>query len=68
MNKLYSGLIILICAALILPGCASMNKTQKGAVVGTAAGGAMGAVIGRASGNTALGAVIGAAWVEPLVP
>jgi outer membrane protein OmpA-like peptidoglycan-associated protein len=61
MNKLYSGLIILICAALILPGCASMNKTQKGAVVGTAAGGAMGAVIGRASGNTALGAVIGAA-------
>lgn len=61
MNKLYSGLIILICATLILPGCASMNKTQKGAVVGTAAGGAMGAVIGRASGNTALGAVIGAA-------
>ncbi len=61
MNKLQSGLIILVCAALILPGCASMNKTQKGAVVGTAAGGAMGAVIGRASGNTALGAVIGAA-------
>jgi outer membrane protein OmpA-like peptidoglycan-associated protein len=38
-----------------------MNKTQKGAVVGTAAGGTMGAVIGRASGNTALGAIIGAA-------
>lgn len=38
-----------------------MNKTQKGAVAGTATGGAMGAVIGRASGNTALGAIIGAA-------
>src|SRR4030043_2382794 len=38
-----------------------MNKTQKGAAVGTATGGAMGAVIGRASGNTALGAIIGAA-------
>lgn len=47
-------------AVLILCGCASWNKTQKGAVVGTTAGGAMGAVIGSASGNTALGAIIGA--------
>ena len=54
------NLIMILGAALILSGCASMNKTQKGAVVGTAAGGAMGAVIGRASGNTALGAIIGA--------
>ncbi len=38
-----------------------MNKTQKGAVVGTASGGAMGAIIGKASGNTAMGAIIGAA-------
>ncbi len=53
--------IIFLSAALILQGCASMNKTQKGAVVGTATGTAMGAVIGRASGNTALGAIIGAA-------
>lgn len=55
------NLIIALSAILILSGCASWNKTQKGAVVGTAAGGAMGAVIGRASGNTALGAIIGAA-------
>ena len=53
-------LIMIISMVLILSGCASWNKTQKGAVVGTAAGGAMGAVIGRASGNTALGAIIGA--------
>lgn len=52
---------MILGAALILAGCASMNKTQKGGVVGTATGGAMGAVIGRASGNTALGAIIGAA-------
>lgn len=38
-----------------------MNKTQKGAVIGTTAGGAMGAVVGKATHNTALGAVIGAA-------
>ena len=59
--KMKMSLIIVLSATLIFSGCASWNKTQKGAVVGTAAGGAMGAVIGRASGNTALGAIIGAA-------
>lgn len=61
MKKMRMSLIIILSAALILSGCASMNRTQKGAAVGTATGGAMGAVIGRASGNTALGAIIGAA-------
>ena len=61
MKKMRMSLIIILGAALILSGCASMNRTQKGAAVGTATGGAMGAVIGRASGNTALGAIIGAA-------
>ena len=61
MKKFRLSSVIILGAALILSGCASMNKTQKGAVVGTAAGGAAGAVIGRASGNTALGAIIGAA-------
>lgn len=53
-------LIWLLAAILILPGCSSMNRTQKGAAIGTAGGAAAGAVIGRASGNTALGAIIGA--------
>jgi outer membrane protein OmpA-like peptidoglycan-associated protein len=44
----------------ILAGCSSMNKTQKGAIIGTGGGAATGAVIGRAAGNTALGAIIGA--------
>ena len=43
-----------------LIGCKTMNKTQKGAVIGTAGGAATGAVIGKAAGNTALGAIIGA--------
>ena len=60
MKKLSLHLVIL-GAVLIMAGCASWNKTQKGAVVGTAAGGTMGAVIGNAAGNTALGAIIGAA-------
>lgn len=53
--------ILSLSSILLFSGCASMNRTTKGAVVGTAAGGAMGAVIGKASGNTALGAIIGAA-------
>ncbi|PKP50659.1 MAG: hypothetical protein CVT94_00495 [Bacteroidetes bacterium HGW-Bacteroidetes-11] len=61
MKKLRISLIMLFSVALIVSGCSSWNKTQKGAVAGTAAGGAMGAVIGKASGNTALGAIIGAA-------
>ena len=60
MRTLRMSLIMIVSMVMILSGCASWNKTQKGAVVGTAAGGAMGAVIGRASGNTALGAIIGA--------
>lgn len=45
---------------LLFSSCKSMNKTQKGAVLGTAGGAAAGAVIGKVAGNTALGAIIGA--------
>ncbi len=48
-------------ASTMLFSCKSMNKTQKGAVIGTAGGAAVGGVIGKASGNAALGAIIGAA-------
>lgn len=61
MSKVKMIFLVALSAAFIFTGCSSWNKTQKGAVVGTAAGGAAGAVIGRASGNTALGAIIGAA-------
>lgn len=46
--------IVIMSAALIFAGCSSMNKTQKGAVIGAAGGGAAGAVVGKAAGNTAL--------------
>jgi len=44
-----------------LAGCASLNQTERGAILGTAGGAAVGAVIGRQVGNTAAGAIIGAA-------
>ena len=60
MKKANIGLALVLAVTVLLAGCASMNKTTRGAAVGTAAGGAMGAVIGKATGNTALGAIIGA--------
>jgi outer membrane protein OmpA-like peptidoglycan-associated protein len=53
--------VSVVMMGLIASGCKSMNKTQKGAVIGAAGGGAIGAVIGKAAGNTAMGAIIGAA-------
>lgn len=59
MKKL--SFIMILSATFLMIGCSALNKTQKGAIVGTAGGGAAGAVIGRVAGNTALGAIIGAA-------
>ncbi|MBK8489840.1 MAG: OmpA family protein [Saprospirales bacterium] len=61
MKKLRMSLLVILCSTMFFSGCSTWNKTQKGAVIGTTAGSAAGAVIGRASGNTALGAIIGAA-------
>lgn len=46
---------------VVLASCKSMNKSQKGAVIGTAGGTVVGGAIGKAAGNTAMGAIIGAA-------
>ncbi len=61
MKKFRMSFLMVLSLALLLGSCATWNKTQKGAVIGTAAGGAAGAVIGKTAGNTALGAIIGAA-------
>ncbi len=57
-----SSLILFCIAALIfsivLTGC-SINKTQKTAVIGSTAGGSIGAMIGKRAGNTAVGATLG---------
>ena len=60
MNKVNVSLIMILSAAILFSGCASMSKTGKGAIIGTAAGGVAGAVIGKVAGNTAVGAGIGA--------
>jgi outer membrane protein OmpA-like peptidoglycan-associated protein len=49
-------------AVLVLgaSGCASMNKSTKGAIIGATAGGVAGGVIGNQTGSTTRGAIIGA--------
>lgn len=44
---------------ILLAGCDSMNKSQKGAIIGAGGGAAVGAVVGKVAGNTGMGAVIG---------
>ena len=61
MKKIKNTFFGILIVTLFLVGCKTMNRSQKGAVIGTAAGAATGAVIGKAAGNTALGAIIGAA-------
>jgi outer membrane protein OmpA-like peptidoglycan-associated protein len=56
-----AGAALLAVTGTGLTGCASMNRTEKGAVLGAAGGAAVGAVIGKQVGSTAKGAIIGAA-------
>ncbi|OJU28758.1 MAG: hypothetical protein BGN92_06985 [Sphingobacteriales bacterium 41-5] len=44
---------------IVLTGCDSMNRSQKGAIIGAGGGAAVGAVVGKVAGNTGMGAVIG---------
>ena len=60
MSIIKKVLIGSMCIIVMGEACKSLNKTQKGAAIGTAGGAAAGAVIGRVAGNTALGAIIGA--------
>lgn len=53
--------LALATSAMLFQSCATATKTQKGAVIGAAAGGTIGAIIGKKAGNTAVGAIIGGA-------
>jgi len=56
-----SARILTLAALMPLALSCAMNKAEKGAIIGAGAGGAAGAVIGKATGSTVRGAIIGAA-------
>ena len=60
MTRSLPGILTLAALVPLAAGCA-MNKAEKGAIIGAGAGGAVGAVIGKATGSTVRGAIIGAA-------
>lgn len=63
-TMLRKGANTALTVAVLVPfvaGCSSLSQTQKGAIIGAAGGGAVGAVVGNAAGSTAKGAIIGAA-------
>lgn len=60
MRVIKIAMLGLLLAGISLTGCKPLSKTQKGAIIGTAGGAAVGGVIGRVAGNTGLGVIIGA--------
>jgi len=61
MKTLRQLAAVLVITGLVASGCNSLNRTQKGGIIGAAGGGAIGGVVGRAMGNTAAGVIVGAA-------
>lgn len=61
MKTVQQFALALALTGLVASGCETMNRSQKGAVIGAAGGGAIGGVIGRSMGNTAMGVIVGAA-------
>jgi len=59
-RRIVTSIAIVALVAVEAAGCSSLNKTEKGAVIGAAAGGAAGGLIGSNNGSTAKGAIIGA--------
>jgi len=60
MKRSMTGIITLAALVWLAAGC-GLNKAQQGAIIGAGSGGAVGAVIGNATGSTVRGAIIGAA-------
>ena len=64
MTTLSRKLTVFACVGTLgmsgVSGCASLNRTEQGAVVGAGTGAAVGAVIGKQTGSTARGAILGA--------
>ncbi len=54
------GFLVALILVFVLSGCAGMNKTQKGAAIGTGVGAATGAALGAAIGGSTASTLIGA--------
>ena len=60
-KAIFYPVAMIILVAGLLPGCKSLNNTQKGTGIGVAAGATAGALIGGGGKRSVIGALIGAA-------
>lgn len=60
-QNFFKSMAVALCAAILLSGCASMNNTAKGSMIGAAGGAALGLLIGHLAGNKAVGTAVGTA-------
>ena len=61
MKMMMNTVLVFSASAILLFGCATPNKSQKGAVIGASSGAVLGGAIGSISGHVGMGAIIGAA-------
>ena len=59
-NAFRLSFVFLLTLSFLSGGCSS-SRTVKGGAIGAGAGGLLGAIIGKQTGNTAAGAAVGAA-------
>lgn len=59
--RIFVTTTLILAMVFLSLGCASMNKAQKGALIGGGGGAAVGGLIGKKAGSTAAGAIAGAA-------
>ena len=60
-RNILKSLSVVLCAAMVLSGCSSLNNTAKGSMIGAAGGAALGLLVGHFAGNKAVGTAVGAA-------
>ena len=56
-----AAVLAIFLTSVTSAACSSLNRTEKGAIIGAGTGAVVGGAIGRANGSTAKGAIIGAA-------
>lgn len=57
----FKSFAIVLCMALMLSSCSSINNTAKGSMIGAAGGAALGLLVGHFAGNKAIGVAVGTA-------
>jgi outer membrane protein OmpA-like peptidoglycan-associated protein len=55
-----AGLALAVFVTGSVSSCASLTRTERGAIIGAATGAAVGGVVGKYAGSTAKGAIVGA--------